>query len=60
MKCDTCKFKIFYQGSGAPDDYSTEYCSKGNWEGGCDNERDNEGDNEENDTWDDCKDFIES
>jgi hypothetical protein len=54
MKCDTCKFKSFHFGAGAPDDYSMDYCAKGHWEGG-----ELGDDDEENSHWDDCKDYQE-
>ncbi len=51
MKCDTCKFKSIYIGSGAPDDYSMEICKKGHWEGGDFDEH------ETVDFWDKCTDY---
>lgn len=52
MKCDSCKFKKVHIGAGAPDDYSTEYCSKGHWEGGL------IGEVIEEDAWASCSDFY--
>lgn len=51
MKCDSCVYKVRYLGSGAPDDYSTQYCSRGHWEGGPEEEV------IEGDPWADCQDY---
>ena len=51
-KCDFCKHKRFHQGSGAPDDYSEEYCAKDHWFG--------PGETDyipTEDPWKDCEDF---
>ena len=52
MKCDTCKFKSFHFGAGAPDDYSMDCCAKGHWEGGELGEKEDEITH-----WDNCKDY---